>query len=262
MDEIYLKYPELIDLDPRKNRIKPYPASSDFMYNRHKIMLNNVNLKNKNILDLGSCLGYSGAYCLDVKKALHYTGVEYSKELADINSSVFKKYFSKDKYQIINDSIENFVKNNNKKFDLTFMLGTLYGLKDPVNIIEHILQFSNTVIFESLYPHRFPGVEEFISDNYPFVSYGEQQMNFDNNQLNLKFTGSRPSLGLIKLLFNKNGYGASLDEFETLKIRYPEYYVDLKRFVVIGSKVNNLQHLVGFVDTYNSPDKDLDQMSI
>ena len=81
--------PEFIDLDPRKNRPKQtkddqgfdilsYPVTIEFMNLRHSVMVPPEIIKGKTILDVGSCMGATGAWSL-YHGAKDYTGVEIQK---------------------------------------------------------------------------------------------------------------------------------------------------------------------------------------
>ena len=83
-------YKEFITRDPRSNR-KNWTVTSESLTKRCAALLPIEMIKGKKILDLGSCIGAMGQWCLE-NGAEHYTGVEIQKEFRDISQSLLSKH--------------------------------------------------------------------------------------------------------------------------------------------------------------------------
>lgn len=248
MSNLYSKYPAFINSDPRKERMYPYPASASYMQIRHDTIFQNINLKNKKILDLGCCVGYTGAYVLD-KDCKEYHGVEFSSELFSIASSNLTNNF-KDNFSLINDSAENFVKHNKDSYDVTVLLGLLYAIKDPVCFLENILSFSEIVIIESAMPH-FSTNDNLQFLNRAYITYDQQNINHTNSTQNATFVGCRPSIGLIKLIFESNGFEVDMNVNQMLHTKFSKIFHNGEngRFLIMGQRKESKHIPIGYIDT-------------
>lgn len=245
MNLLHDKYPLFIDTDPRKLRTYPYPASKEVMQTRHDIIFQNINLQNKTVLDLGSCVGYTGAYVLD-KGASFYQGIDRADQFNALANKNLSQYFDKSKWSIQDSTLEDFINSNTKKYDVVIALGIFYALDDPVYYIEKLMQISQCLIVESIHP---PIQEEDVVLNHPIVYYERKQRMIYDNDYEIEFIGTRPSVGLFKLLFNSNGFSYRLDECELLEKNLNEYYNINRRFVIIGNKTQNLNSSVGLINS-------------
>ena len=151
MIDIFKLQPEWIEDDDRKHRqvIVPSPEKSgpslsyninpEFMYHRHRVMLPPELIKGKTILDVGSCMGATGAWCL-ANGASHYTGIEQLERYVKPSNKLFKKYYQSNQYNIIQTSINKFV--SNKKYDIVVASGMLYAVFDSFCFIKKITELA------------------------------------------------------------------------------------------------------------------------
>lgn len=250
MNNFYDSYPQFIDTDPRRARILPYPVTANFMQVRHESIFKNVDFKNKRVLDLGCCVGYTGAWALN-SGAEFYEGVEFSKDLSEIAHQNLHKSFDKSKWQITNSSVENFLSNIDITFDIVISMGIAYAFKEPATFIEKLLSIgTETVIIESAH-HRNTDISLETIRDVAFVSYAWQAMNYNDTTSEAIFYSSRPSISLMKTLFKFNGFSTSEDENNAVSSCLPEHYGlgYNKRFVVIGNKVQHTTKPIGYVDS-------------
>lgn len=154
MINFFKQYPEFVDLDVRKFR--PHgPVSAESLDNRHAIMLPDDIANGATILDLGSCLAATGHWALS-KGAEHYTGVEVQAEQIDISQHLMSKYWSSDKFEICNQSIQEFLDDSiskNKKYDAVVMIGIMYAFMDHYTLLKKVSQVCKKyIILDSIYP--------------------------------------------------------------------------------------------------------------
>lgn len=220
------------------------------MDTKYNVIFQDIDLKNKSVLDIGCCVGYSGAYVLD-KGASYYHGIDISSDLCIQAERNLSQYFEKSKFLIENNPLEKFLESNSK-FDVILAMGILYAVKDPVSAVEKLLEKCDTIVIESVHPH-FP--EELLED-YKFVSYDNQRINYNNTTKNANFIGSRVSLGLYKFLLDVKGFKYSLEQNMSLQQMLPPYYSNKqsRRFVIVGNKNNNVPKNIGYLDSITSND--------
>ena len=249
MNDLYSLHPHFIDSDPRKSRTKPYPVTAHFMQARHESIFKNIDFHSKRILDLGCCVGYTGAWAL-VSGATHYHGIEFSKELSEIACQNLSKSFDKSTWQITNSSVEDFLDSNHDKFDIVVAMGVAYSFKEPVSFIEKILTIGSAVIVESSH-HKDTDVQLNTIKDTAFVSYAWQGMNYNNTASDAIFYSARPSESLVKTIFKFNGFSISEEENNLVSACLPEHYglYYNKRFVVVGSRVQDNTKPMGYVNS-------------
>lgn len=140
-------YPEFIDNDIRKDR-PTSTVTSESLSNRLNSLLPSWLIKDKTVLDLGSCFGSAGHWALS-KGAKHYTGVEIQKTFCDKSNEMLSKYWTN--FDIINSEIYEF--NPDQKYDIVLAAGVVHCYFDPFKIYEKICSLSNEyVIIETLNP--------------------------------------------------------------------------------------------------------------
>lgn len=233
--QVYEKYPEFINTDPRIYRPALYRITSEFTSQRHECLFNDISLLGKTVLDLGSCVGSTGAWALE-NGCKFYCGVEYSKDLADISESNFSKYFRTEKYKIVNSSVESFFETNTQKFDIIIAGGIVHAYYDPLPFLTKLTEIADTVIIEEYHPYtpllkhqmsaalsNHPLWEKFIETD-SFIQYIRVPMIWGADKQNIMYNGSLPSLGF--LIFHMNIFGFEYDgslDYQ-LKERIPHIY--------------------------------------
>jgi tRNA (cmo5U34)-methyltransferase len=149
MHNIFIDYPEFITEDVRQDRKNvggEYTITSEFQYKKHMVTMPESFIKNKTVLDLGCCTGASGAWVLSFG-CKRYVGIELQTEFCNIANRNLNKYFSGHDWEIKEQSLTDFFKNNSEQFDIVIAYGIIYHsvevqsiLKDIANLnCEHVL---------------------------------------------------------------------------------------------------------------------------
>ena len=134
---IFEKDTEFVELDNRRHRSHNV-CSAESLYNKFLVQLPEELIKDKTVLDLGSCLGAAGHWALSYN-AKHYTGVEIQDYYATTSKQLLSKYWSPEQYNIVQQDIEEFLDNalaENKKYDYVLAAGILFGFIDVVSIVK------------------------------------------------------------------------------------------------------------------------------
>lgn len=247
MINLYEKHPVFIDSDPRKERTLPYRTTSEFMQTRHEIIFKNISFQNKTVLDLGCCVGYTGAWALEHGASMYY-GIEFSKELYSIANDNFNKSFSNDRWKLYNASIEEFLESNTQQFDIIIAMGVIYAFVDPVYFLRKLASIGNTLVIESSH-HREEDLNLTVLENSTFVSYNWQKMIYNDSQEDILYYSSKPSISLVRKILNFSGFSTSDDENKMLMEQLSDYYKieHNKRFALIAHKANHKEKSLGFV---------------
>ena len=161
MENIFFKYPEFIDQDVRINRYKNnefdlgYNINFELQFIRHNLSLPGYLIKDKTILDLGCCVGATGAWALH-HGAKHYTGVDLQSKFCHLAKTNLSKYFNQESWDIQEKSFDEFFSSSNQKFDIVIAWGVLYHSIDYTRTLEIFSKFSNDrIIIESYSPKIF-----------------------------------------------------------------------------------------------------------
>ena len=144
--------PEFIDLDNRTQRVRS-PISKEQMHNKHEAALPPELVRGKRILDLGSCLGATGHWCLS-HGASSYVGVEVQEEYVRLSRELLEKYHP-GKYEIVHTGIEEWLNGKHDTFDVVVLFGVIYVFVDYYSILKKVCaSCDQTLVIESLYPSR------------------------------------------------------------------------------------------------------------
>ena len=143
---------EFIDLDNRRNR-NFADTTKESLTKKFNSQLPKRLIAGNSVLDLGSCLGAAGHYSLAVG-ASHYTGVEIQQYYIETSKELLSKYWSTDKFNIVQQDIEEFLDSyiaQHKKFDYVLASGLIYGFVDVISLIKKICKVArNTVVIDTL----------------------------------------------------------------------------------------------------------------
>lgn len=276
MNTFYQNYPEFIDTDPRTDRPADwgYAISADMMESRHLCMLPPDTLKDKSVLDLGSCVGYTGAWALH-NGASRYCGVEFSEDFVELSRENLKKHFSNKNWSIEHQSIEDFFKSNSEKFDIVIASGIIYSFTNPAYFLDNLTRYADTCIIESIHPwnvqtksekynlipheifqsfRESPHWEAFI-ENEPFTILGKRKMIIGAKKETMIYTGCGVSLGYLKRYMTISGYSYDPSVYGRLKKALPDTYNKLHRFASKFIRNNKPAASRGFVQsiTTNPP---------
>lgn len=138
---------EFVDLDNRKFRDFNI-CSARSLTNKLQVQLDPDLIKNKTILDLGSCLGAAGHWALH-HGALHYTGVELQDYYADTSRKLLNKYWPTNVFDIIKTDIESFLDScikNNQKYDYVLIAGVLQVFFNTIDILKKIASVTKEIL--------------------------------------------------------------------------------------------------------------------
>jgi cyclopropane fatty-acyl-phospholipid synthase-like methyltransferase len=146
---------EFLDLDNRRLRYKQ-TTTLESLTNKLLVQLPADSIKDKTILDLGSCLGAAGHHALTYG-ASHYTGVELQPYYFDTSKQILSKYWKENQYNIVQQDVEEFLDiaiAENRKYDYVLAAGIIYGFVDIVSILKKISKVTNTyVMIDTLTVH-------------------------------------------------------------------------------------------------------------
>lgn len=201
---------EFIDFDSRKVRTA-VPVTAETLTKRHQITLPQSLIKDASILDLGSCLGASGHWCLS-NGARHYTGVEVQQGMVDKSNNIMSKYWSKDQYEIVHQDLTEFLTTTTQTFDIVLMFGVIYAFVDTYTILKNVSKICNkSIIIDSGYPRGMTTNDSAILYISKFC-----QINSDNDGIAFEGVGIRPSPEGLRLLLGTLGF------VDKENILYPE----------------------------------------
>jgi tRNA (cmo5U34)-methyltransferase len=158
-------------------------------------------IEGASILDLGSCIGATGHWCLS-NGARHYTGVEIQSEFVNTSNTLLKKYWNTDQYTIVQKDLKNFLENNVTQYDIVIAVGIIYIFLDTYTILELISNASRQfIILDCLYPTIKSDPESVVITLHP-----EQLMVATEQGKAYKGLGARPSPNALRMLMGTLGF--------------------------------------------------------
>lgn len=242
----YQLQPEFIDLDPRRHRMWQkglgYTVDQEFMHIRHECFLEGLSLEGKTVLDLGSCIGYSGSWSL-LNGAKFYQGVEFSKDLADISINLLDKYFDKSTWNIKVESIEDFLKNNINNYDVVIASGVIYSFYNPIPFLDNLANIANTIIIESIQPKQ-PNID---TDTASFITFDSRRMMIGTDNKNIFYNGSLPSSTFISNHLEMFGFQRNIIAEQSIRAKLPNRYNSSARFLIRCTKETSQSTPRGFI---------------
>jgi len=278
MTNVFLEQPEFISTDPRRNRPHGkgigYKVTPEFMFLRHQALLPQKLVQGKKVLDLGSCSGASGAWCLS-QGATFYQGVEINDEFVRQSSICLAKYYDESKWSVAPTSIEDFLDSTEDKFDVILASGILYGSSDPLKLLTQISKKANAVVIESVHQHVYLRMlsettrniilshPQFINclEGASFITVGQQGMIGEDKQTVI-FNGLNPSMGALKFLFNSYGFLYNDGVNRALKRHLPEVYHPLYRYGMLFEKSKDAKtYSFGFTNAVENPENILKKIN-
>jgi hypothetical protein len=234
--DFFKKYPEFIEQDIRRHRENGvrnsyYNVNDEFMVKRISQILNNQTVKDKTILDIGSCIGTLGAWALEYG-ANHYTGLEVQPNFVDISKTLLAKHFF-GKFNIVHESIENY--QPTEQYDIVVAAGVLFGVVDVFDFCRKLTLLSKErIVIEALHP--FDGLRMLlpsmvISDRRKMLEEisiirlnDNMGMTLDRTKGNLLgFTGCEISIGSLDAIFRRLGWEQTELHLDSTS-QFPEFY--------------------------------------
>lgn len=175
-------FPEFILQDSRHRR-NINTVTSESLTNRHAISLPESLIKDCTILDLGSCLGATGQWCLS-HGARHYTGVEVQSNLATKSKKILSSYWDESKFEIYNDNIKNFLNQRTESYDIVVMIGVIYAFLDQYSLLKKVSEICNYfILIDSLVPEGIYKVDD------PIIQLSKKQL-INSGYPNANFYGA------------------------------------------------------------------------
>jgi len=210
-------------------------------------------VRDKRVLDLGSCYGTVGCWAL-LHGAKHYTGVEIQTETHQTALKQFGSAFDSTQFNLTNQTILDFFATNDEKFDIVCLFGVLQITPEYDAILRECAKRCRMVLIDNTHPHVYsemltemhnPNIydeqdadllhtllesrtfrEQFrtmLEKKLPVAYYRQSSTIFvaDNNKDDaVRITGNYLSLGLCRNFFDILGW------------RYHDYYnEDLKHLL-------------------------------
>lgn len=109
-----------------------------------------LELKNKSILDLG-CANAAFGYLSMVSECASYHGIEIQEYYYNTATYLLNKYCHSFDYTLTKKDIVTYLNTVDKKYDIVYACGILYGVFDVMNLLKSLFMVANeTVIIESL----------------------------------------------------------------------------------------------------------------
>jgi hypothetical protein len=122
-------------------------------------------IRDASILDLGSCIGAAGKWCLS-NGAAAYVGVEAQREYHAIARSLLVD----PRAELVCRDLVEFLESDSRRFDVIVMAGILYGFIDPFWILRLAARHSDCLVIDSNYPNYQRGDDdvflEFMQEQY------------------------------------------------------------------------------------------------
>jgi hypothetical protein len=230
-------------------------------------------IKDKTVLDFGPFIFLSGAWSL-YHGATHVTGVEYGKQNCVIGEKCMRMFFTEN-WQLENTLIEKFIANNDQKYDVILIAGTIHKLSNKTAFLEWCVEHSDYVIIEGNYPPLWHYLldkprwwqdrehtvfediysaqdKEMVSKLCESPEYGAWFQQFIQDKLPLYqhsvFTGVKRPLGngatttytspnYYEYFFKYNGWQSQSVHSDYLTEHMPDYYTFPRRYCLAYKKV-------------------------
>lgn len=261
MNNIFEIATEFVDYDNRKFRMIHNKTSSEVLQNKFEVQLPIELINDKTILDLGSCLGAAGHYSL-THGAKHYTGVEVQPYYYDTSNLLLSKYWSKDKFNIVQQDVEKFLDEcieKNIQYDYVLAAGIIYGFLDITSLLKKICKVTRyNVLIETM---NLP-IEYDSNFGFILVTQSENMVKGYDSETTDYYTGpsSRISLSALDIIMSTLAFErteniilpkkskTSIDsyhditEFEITKTSGPRRYI--VRYNRIGLPIKSLNDVL------------------
>lgn len=228
------------------------------MYDRHRVMLPPDMISGKSILDIGSQLGSTGAWCL-ANGASDYTGLEPQSEYVEHSNRLFQEYFPDGGWRNISSTLEEF--ETDQQWDIVIASGVLYACFDPFEFVKRVCKWSRgVVIFDTVHPFNgyrrlFPEASD--EDRYRasgILSIIQPTERIRHGMASLgvsvRIAGSMVSPVALHLLMKNCGFSHDPDLYLQAEKEIPEYYDVRKlnrymaRYVVDDVRANLFKYAI------------------
>lgn len=239
MKNIFIEYPEFINQDPRQNRLTAgagYTVDANFHFVRHTLSMPQELVKGKSVLDLGCCVGATGAWSLH-NGATRYVGVDLQKKFCELAASNLQNRFPGQNWVIKQQSLTEFFKDNIEQFDIVVLFGVLYNSIYFESLIHNVVSLEpETILVDSITP-LFYATDPVLKD-IPLVEYVEDQYMLADEGDRFVVNAARPNLLALELLLGSYGFKLLSNVSTELQSFFPELYA--RRYCVSFTKTDNI----------------------
>lgn len=230
---IFFSKSQFINTDVRTRRPRDYmmPITAETMTARHQLWFAKTDLVGKKILDLGCCVGATGAWVLD-HGAAHYTGVDLQQDFVDQSTENLSVYYPPEKWKIVKSDIIGFLKNCTEQFDIIVIAGSIYSMIDYYSVVKDMCRIGKEIIIESYHPYRalqeiWPEKsDQELMDLWKTVSMvsietSGQTMSQGGSQLH---DSARPSMAAFAKIFGHLGWTSDFELNDLAVKELPDVY--------------------------------------
>lgn len=226
----------------------------------HTGLLPPLQIKNKSVLDFGCNFFLTGAWSLyhDAQEVL---GIEIDELLSEKASRLMSNFFQ-EKWEVKNTSIESYISQNNKKYDIILIAGTIHAITEKYHFLNWCIDHCDYIIIESNYPpcihylldmakwwdnETHSTYQKIFNDNDKKMfqqllsdsEYSEWIMDFMKNTIPLNeikrnFDYTNPSF--YNYFFQRKGWKSENYHSNYLTENLSEYYYFPRRYCVAYSK--------------------------
>ncbi len=204
MQDYFSSALDFIEMDNRQHRSRA-PVNIEYMTKKHRALFPDAYVNGKTILDLGSCLGATGHWCL-AAGAAHYTGVEVQHTYVELSQELLSKHHTRDSFSIIESAVETYCSTTSAQFDIVAALGIIYGLTDYYSFLRVMsARARDSIVIEGLYHHKEKCGEDFCGVQF----IDTQSMNLADQQASAIGRGTRISPNGLAWLMKEFGFGTS-----------------------------------------------------
>lgn len=215
-----------------------HTINGDFHSLRHSLCLDPEFLKGKRVLDLGSCVGATGAWVLH-HGAEKYVGVEIQKHFADLSKDNLSKYFDNPRWEIITSSFDDFFENNIEQFDIVIALEVIYTVPSVEIFLKCISDLGAELIVIDTLEH--PDFKDVPITKHGYLGTVTGTVDSPEHYIVESSGISRPGLRAVMNRFN---YKLDKDLTSRLNMFYPgEYRVRYCVTLVPGRELKSLPFL-------------------
>lgn len=254
MDSLFEIQKEFIETDVRKDRKDvSYSVTAELMEMRHRFLMPESLVRRRSVLDLGACVAATGAWALH-HGAKRYTGIEIDAGFAAQARANLSQHHPGAAWNIIEDSIEHFLENNQQKFDIVMASGIIYTVLDLNDLLRKLTDIAGTVIIESPHPicywekvlkHCLPesALSEFdptyLFEQIAITSLRQNYMvDGDSGEHHTQTYGAFPSMSALEMMMANLGFRSDREPYHQLKQALPDPY-DQTRYALVFHKNKN-----------------------
>lgn len=259
LPDTFERYPEFITNDPRNVHGYDVGWDSDTQTKRYQGWFTSTELVGKTVLDLGCCGAAVGACVLD-HRASSYTGIEISDQIADMaEENLADKWHGK--WQIVRSSVEAFLANNDRHYDIIVAAGVLHGITDLLEFLRVAAHKCDHMLIEAYHPQLYhvgwltnrlaPSLTDtqtaqlvqFLNEiemRYPVIEVNPQgRMCLDDQQGSAaNILKLAPSIAAFDVIMHRLGFTPNLTPYNTLKASVPRFYGRQRRFAVMYDRTH------------------------